>query len=129
MKFYIIVLMVLTSFSSIHANDSFNSEMSHFIGGGVMAGGVTATISRYYPEYREERGTIGFGVSSAAIIAFESVTVALSGNAKGQLLDIVSHISGSVLGAFLTDQCILSPVVSSSLTEGKYLGLAFQKSF
>lgn len=72
---------------------------------------------------------IGFLFSSAAIIVEQGIEVALHGNAKGQALDTISHIAGSALGAFVTDQYILSPVVNNSSAEGKYVGLALQHSF
>jgi len=115
--------------TQVQANDSLSSEMSHVIGGAVMAGGITVVVDRYYPEYRNDRGMIGFGVSSIAMIVFESVTIAVRGDAKGQLLDIASHITGSAFGAFVSDGYILSPIVHNSPVEGKYVGLALQHSF
>jgi len=115
--------------TQLQANDSFNSEISHVVGGAVIAGGITAMVDRYYPEYRNDRGMIGFGVSSIAMIVFESVTIAVRGDAKGQLLDIASHITGSAFGAFVSDGYILSPIVHNSPVEGKYVGLALQHSF
>ncbi len=129
MKFYKMVFIVLMGASSVSANDSLNSEMSHVIGGAVMAGGITAVVDRYYPEYKENRGMIGFGISSASMIIFESINMALGANVKGQLLDIASHVAGSAIGAFVTDQYILSPVINNSTAEGKYVGLALQHSF
>jgi hypothetical protein len=129
MQFYKMVFIFLMGLSSVSANDSFNSEISHVIGGAVMAGGITAVVDSYYPEYKADRGMIGFGVSSLTIIAFESVTVALRGDAKGQLLDVASHIAGSAFGAFVTDKFILSPVVENSTSEGKFIGLRAGVSF
>lgn len=129
MKFYKMVFIVLMGASSVSANDSLNSEMSHVIGGAVMAGGITAVVDRYYPEYKENRGMIGFGISSASMIVFESINMALGANVKGQLLDIASHVAGSAFGAFVTDQYILSPVVNNSAAEGKYVGLALKHTF
>lgn len=129
MKFYKMVFILLMSVSSVSANDSVSSEVSHVVGGAIMAGGITAIVDSYYPEYKEDRGMIGFGVSSAVIIAFESVTIALRGDAKGQLLDMASHVVGSAFGAFVTDKFILAPVVTNSTTEGKIVGLNLKYSF
>lgn len=123
------VISTLFVVSGLNANDGFNSEISHVIGGAAMAGGITAAIDRYYPEYREDRGMIGFGLSSAVIIAFESVTVALNGDLRGQLLDVASHVTGSALGAFVTDRYFLSPVLQNSSSEGKYIGMTLQHTF
>jgi hypothetical protein len=126
MKYFLISMLFA---AALNANDGFNSEISHVIGGTVMAGGITAAVERYYPEYREDRGIIGFGLSSAAILAFESVTVALNGDLRGQLLDVASHVTGSALGAFVTDRYFLSPVIQDSASEGKFFGLTFQHTF
>ena len=58
---------------SLHGAEDFNSEFSHFTGGAVLAGGVTALVDSYYPEYRSERGRIGFEISSAVIIVEQTV--------------------------------------------------------
>jgi hypothetical protein len=129
MKKYSLWIGGMALMTQLEANDSFNSEISHVIGGAVMAGGITAVIDRYYPEYRENRGMIGFGLSSAAIIAFESVYSAFHGDIRGQLLDVASHTAGSAVGAFVTDRYILSPVVQNSPTEGKYVGLVMKRTF
>lgn len=122
-------LMSMLFAAVLNANDSFNSEISHVIGGMVITGGITAAVDRYYPEYRQDRGWIGFGLSSAGMIAFESVTVALRGDLRGQLLDVASHVTGSALGAFVTDRYFLSPVLQDSASEGKYIGLTLQQTF
>jgi len=125
--FLVISIMLLTT--QLEADNSFNSEMSHFLGGAVLAGGITAVVDSYYPEYRDNRGMLGFEISSAAVIVQQSIECAVYGNASGQLLDAAVHIVGSALGAFVTDQYILSPVVSNSSTEGKYVGLTLQHFF
>lgn len=129
MKVYNVLIGSLLIASSVYGNDSFSSEFSHVVGGAVMAGGITAVVDQYYPEYRSDRGMIGFEISSLAIIVEQSVEFALHGNAKGQMLDIVSHVAGSAFGAYVTDQYILAPVVQNSASEGKYIGLALQHSF
>ncbi len=48
--------------ASAQANDSFNSELSHFAGGAAMGAGFTAVADHY--GYREHRGWIGFGIST-----------------------------------------------------------------
>ncbi|MCX6072757.1 MAG: hypothetical protein NTY39_00350 [Campylobacterales bacterium] len=129
MKSFKIVFIVCMSVCSVSANDGFNSEISHFIGGTVMAGGITAIVDSYYPKYKEDRGMIGFWISSASIVVEQGIEVALHGDAKGQLMDTVSHIAGSALGAYVTDQFILAPVVSDSKAQGTFVGLNLQHSF
>ena len=129
MKFYKMIFILLMGAGSVSANDSLSSEMSHVIGGAVMAGGITAVVDSYYPEYKADRGMIGFEISSVAMILESAVEFAIRGDARGQTLDAIAHIAGSALGAFVTDQYILSPVVNNSAAEGKYVGLALQHSF
>lgn len=112
-----------------YANNSVASEMSHAVGGIVMAGGITAVVDRYYPEYRDHRGMIGFGVSTVAIFVEQGVEYAQRGDAYGQLLDATSHMVGSAIGAWVTDRFILSPVVMNSSARGKYIGLEARGSF
>lgn len=124
-----IFIISACSILALHASDSANSEGSHFVGGAVLAGGVTAIVDEYYPEYKSERGMIGFEISSIATIVEQSIEYSINGNAKGQLLDAVSHIAGSALGAFITDKYILLPVLKDSSTDGKYVGLSVKHSF
>lgn len=123
MRIRILAILATLLLSNAQADNGFGSEFSHFVGGAVMAGGITAVVDSYYPEYKADRGMIGFGISSVAIAAEQTIEYALHGNAGGQLLDIVSHVAGSALGAWVTDKYILSPVVQNSASEGKYVGL------
>ena len=123
MRIRILAILATLLLSNAQADNSFGSEFSHFVGGAVMAGGITAVVDSYYPEYKADRGMIGFGISSVAIAAEQTIEYALRGNARGQLLDIISHVAGSALGAWVTDKYILSPVVQNSASEGKYIGL------
>jgi hypothetical protein len=113
---------------NIYANDSFNSEISHVIGGMVMAGGTTAVVNSYYPKYAENRGEIGFAVSSIVIIIEQSIEYAQRGDARGQMLDVFSHIVGSAFGSFVTDKYILSPVIHKSNNKTT-VGLALTHRF
>lgn len=115
--------------SSLYGADDFNSEASHFTGGAVLAGGITAVVDSFYPEYRADRGLIGFGISSAVGLLDQTIQYAESGRASGQLLDAAAHIAGSAFGAWLTDKYILSPVIIDSASEGKYIGLNVRHSF
>lgn len=124
-----IFIISACSVLALHASDGFNSEASHFAGGAVLAGGVTAIVDNYYPEYKSDRGMIGFGVSSIAVIVAQSIEYSANGNARSQLLDTASHIAGSALGSFITDKYILLPVVKDSTTEGTYVGLTLQHNF
>jgi len=129
MKKISLVIAATLMITQLQANNSASSEMSHVIGGTVMAGGITAVVNSYYPEYKENRGMIGFWTSSAVIVIEQGIEFAVRGDAKGQLLDATAHILGSALGAFVTDQYILAPVINNSHLEGKSVGLTLQHSF
>lgn len=128
MKFQALIFSTLFG-ATLYANESVSSEMSHVVGGMVMAGGITTVVDHYYPEYRSERGMIGFKISSAAVIVEQSIELAIHGNAEGQLLDVVAHIAGSALGAWSSDQYFLSPVIQNSASEGQYIGLNLHHAF
>jgi hypothetical protein len=129
MKKIFLVISTMLLITQLQANNSAASEVSHFLGGAVMAGGITAVVDSYYPEYRDNRGMLGFEISSVAVIVEQTIEFAFNGDAGGQLLDAASHVLGSACGAFVTDQYILSPVVSHSSAEGKYVGLTLQHFF
>ena len=124
-----ILIISACSVLALNASNSVGSEASHFAGGAVMAGGITAIVDNYYPEYKSDRAMLGFGISSVAIIAEQSVEYAINGNARGQLLDAASHIAGSALGAFITDEYILAPVVKDSAKDGTFVGLNVYHNF
>jgi len=128
MKRYMLIICCMFLNINIYANDSFNSEMSHAIGGMVMAGGTTAIVDAYYPQYADNRGKIGFAVSSIAIIVEQSIEYAQRGDARGQMLDAFSHIVGSAFGSFITDKYILSPVIRKS-NNNTIVGLALTHRF
>jgi glycerol uptake facilitator-like aquaporin len=115
--------------TQIFANDSLNSEFSHFAGGAVMAGGITAVVDTYYPEYKESRALIGFGISSVAIIAEQTIEYATNGGAKGQAMDAAAHILGSAVGTYISDKYLLVPTMMNSASEGKYYGLSVKYPF
>lgn len=129
MRWKLMLVTNLCIFSVLQANEDLSSEFSHFAGGAVLAGGATAIVDHYYPEYRSDREIIGFGISAIAVLVDQSIQYAEYGNMRGQLLDTAAHLVGSALGAWITDGYILSPVIQNSPTEGKYLGMNFHYSF
>lgn len=109
------MLSLLTA--SAGANDSFNSELSHFAGGAAMGAGFTAIADHY--GYREHRGWIGFGVSTGIGIAGELIERA-TGKGDFSALDAGANALGAAVGAYGTDRWLLAPVV---LPEQHYAGL------
>ncbi|WP_422836968.1 hypothetical protein [Aeromonas encheleia] len=102
--------------TSVQANDSFNSELSHFIGGAAMGAGFTAVADHY--GYREQRGWVGFGISSGIGVLGELA----SSNGEFSALDA----GANALGAYGTDRWLLAPVL---LPERHYAGLMSRYRF
>jgi len=124
MKFTRVLAASMLITSNAYATDSFNSEAAHFVFGAALAGGITAVVDNYYPEYREHRAMIGFGISSVGAVLESAYSYSENGNGRNQVLDALSHIAGSALGAYVTDEYILAPVIQNSASEGRYVGLS-----
>lgn len=116
----LIFLFSFLSITSLMANESFNSEISHFGGGIALGGALTAVGDHYYPE---NRAMFGFGVSSVGFAIEEMAATALHGNLAGNLLDIAAHTAGSAIGAMVTDKYLLTPVISQDKINGNFVGL------
>jgi len=118
MKKLILISLLFTTI--LTANESFNSEISHFGGGVAIAGALTAVGDHYYPN---DRAMFGFGISSVGFAIEEMIASAQHGNWGGNLLDIAAHTAGSALGAVITDKYLLTPVVSQDKMNGNFVGL------
>ncbi|GAA4498460.1 hypothetical protein [Pseudaeromonas paramecii] len=90
---------------SLSANDSFNSELSHFAGGAAMAGGISLLSHHYYPE--QDAFWMGFGLSSLAGVLGEGAQWASGG--RFSALDAGSHMAGSLLGATTVEHLYIQP--------------------
>jgi hypothetical protein len=104
---------ILITSPQCSASDSFTSEMSHVISGAAIAGYITHRYSE-----SEYRSWIGFGVSTAIVIAEQNYEISKVGNRSSQQLDMVAHALGSALGAWYTDKYLLVPLIKKS-----YVGL------
>ena len=107
---------VLITSPQCSASDSFTSEMSHVISGAAIAGYITHRYSD-----SEYRSWIGFGVSTAIVIAEQNYEISKVGKRSSQQLDMVAHAIGSAVGAWYTDKYLLTPIVKRN-----YLGLTIQ---
>jgi hypothetical protein len=87
MKFNRILAASMLITSNVYATDSFNSEASHFIFGAFAAGGITWVVDKYYPEYQENRGWIGFGISSVGAVLESAYEYKINGNGRNQAID------------------------------------------
>ena len=104
---------MLISSPPCNASDSFTSEMSHVISGAAIAGYITHRYSD-----SEYRSWIGFGVSTAVVIAEQNYEISKVGKRPSQQMDMAAHAIGSALGAWYTDKYLLVPLVKRN-----YIGL------
>ena len=103
------------------ANDNIKSEMSHAIFGGVVAGAATWGASDRWPEHR---ALVGFA-ASASLGVF---TEATSRNGFSAL-DAGSNALGAAIGALVTDEYLLAPVIRREAGHVSYIGVTFVKTF
>ena len=129
MLFFKKAVVILCIGTSLYANDGVGSEMSHLIGGVAAAGAVTYAVDAWWLEYAEDRGWIGFWVSSGVIAIEQFVEYKQHGDAQGQALDTAAHILGSAIGAYVTDKYLLSPIVKENLNGDKTYGVQLTKTF
>lgn len=110
------------------ANDSVQSELSHVVGGALVAGAATAISGRYGVE---DRRWAGFMTSVGASAVIEGVQIATNGRAqvRSSTLDFVSNAIGAAFGAWLTDRYLLMPVVTRDADGGRVLGVTLRMSF
>ncbi len=89
------------------ANDNFNSEMSHVLGGVAIGGSMAALSDHYWPS--QDRFWVGFGTTAAVGVLGEGVQYAVDGSFS--LLDAGSTALGGLMGAWLSDGLLLAPEV------------------
>ena len=119
---FILGLLLFSSGSKAQGNNSFSSEVSHFAGGMVAAGAMVVVSDYYWPE--QNRAWLGFTVSAVAGGLAELYQYSRDENtAENALLDAASHALGSAVGAYITDQYILSPVIRVDEGKGTFVGL------
>ena len=132
MKHSIVALttVVLTLWSGHGwANESFNSEFSHFAAGVGIAAAATAIADHYGAG--ENRAWIGFGTSVAISAVLEGVQIAANGSSQvgPSALDFASNLLGAALGAWVTDRFVLMPVVSKDAEGRRVVGVTARWSF
>jgi VanZ family protein len=92
-------LLVISSFAS--ASNGFKSELSHFIGGLIMAALVAYLVFKYSYQYKSKSVLIGFLVSSFYVTIDQLIDYVKDGEFLNQLLDFSVHIIGAIIGAYL----------------------------
>lgn len=100
---------MLLSASVSKASDSLTSEFSHVASGAVMAGYIT----KLFPE-SDNRAWLGFGISSAFIVAEQNYEISKVGKRSSQQLDMAAHILGSAVGAWYCDKYLLVPLIGKN---------------
>lgn len=117
MKFYfrLLFFLLLTPIGCVDANDSFNAELSHFVGNTALASAATIFVDKYWPE-TEHPAVVGFSVSASEAFLGEVVDYASGGHLSW--LDVAVGTVGAATGAFLTDQFYLVPKLEPHHTYG-----------
>ncbi|WP_292656244.1 hypothetical protein [Nitratifractor sp.] len=112
-KIFILSLCIFSPF--LNANNSVASEASHVIGGFAIGSIATGLTDYYFPEYRSERGWIGFWTNTAiAAIMFGIEMAQDSSDTSGELMDFGFSVLGGAFGAYTTDHFILTPVTTEA---------------
>lgn len=125
------IVKAVITFSLLFTTPAFAinevGESAHFVGGGLLAGAVTATVAdKYWPE---NRAVIGFIVSTAGIVIGEGIQMAGGESFASSLLDISCHTVGAAVGARVTDKYMLAPVARRTSTTGTTVGIAMIQKF
>lgn len=104
------------------AGNGAKSELSHAAGGAIIAGAITAISEDYWPE--RDRAWVGFTISSVAGVLGQWVEYNDGKNDKDEAaLDAAFHVMGSAIGAYVTDNYILMPVVKPQASGDTYMGV------
>lgn len=126
MKKIILIISALLFSTQSHADGSINtnSELSHVFGGALTAGALVAISDNYWPEY--DRAWVGFTVSAVAGGLSQYYEYARGTNDfRNAFADALSHAVGSAIGAYITDQYLLLPVIQQTNTD-TYVGVSIQ---
>jgi uncharacterized protein YfiM (DUF2279 family) len=110
------------------ANESFGSEFSHFVAGAAIASAATAVADHVGAE---DRAWIGFGTAVGISFVLEAAQIASNGSSQvgPSALDFASNLVGAALGAWVTDQFLLKPVVQRDSAGHQRIGLVLWKTF
>lgn len=92
--------------SAVHANDSFNAELGHFVGSGALASATTVVVDKYAPKVKRPALT-GFAFGASVAVIGEAVDRATGG--RFSMLDVVVGTAGAAVGAYATDQWYIAP--------------------
>ena len=109
-----IPLSGLLTGSVVEANDSVNSELSHFTGNAVIASVVSVVVHKYWPQVKKPART-GFIVSASEAVAGEAAEYATGG--KFSLLDVAAGTVGAAAGAYVTDKWYIAPRLNTQKGE------------
>ncbi len=121
-KFFFPVFFLLVCIQDIKADTNVYSEISHTIGGALLAGTISWASDRYLPEY--DRAWMGFGVSCVIGIASQYYEYNQGSNTADEAaVDAVTHVLGSAIGAYVSDRYLLRPVLKKVVARHYYMGI------
>lgn len=105
----------IVSMAPVSANDSFNSELSHFAGNAAIAGVTTVVVDKYLPKVKKPALT-GFIVSASEAVLGEVAERAM-GQGPISALDIAAGTLGAAAGAYATDKWYIQPKLDTRKNE------------
>lgn len=113
---WILLSCALTS-AAAQANDSFNAELSHFIGNTAIASISTVAVDKYWPENTNPAMT-GFTISASEAFLGEVADYAQGGHLSW--LDVGVGILGAATGAYATDKLYVAPTLDTQNGDKTY---------
>ncbi len=109
-------------------SSSLNSELSHVAGGGAFTVGISLLTEKYWPE--QNSTWVGFTVSSAFGILSQYYEYDHGTNTASEAaLDALSHVVGSAIGAYISEEYLITPEISPEPDGGTSLGIALHFDF
>jgi len=123
----ILICCCILCSSPATATTCLTSQLSHAGGGAIVAGAVTAAASDRYRS--EQRGLIGFSVSTVVAIVSEGYQMAKGETFSSSLQDVLANTIGAMIGAIITDKYILAPIVERDSAGTRKIGIVVQRHF
>lgn len=109
-----IPLLGIVVTSTVRANNSFNAELSHFVGNLALASVSTVVIDKFAPEVKKP-ALVGFAISATEAFLGECLDKVQGGQLS--MLDVAVGTVGAAVGAFATDQWYIQPRMNTDRQE------------
>ena len=103
------------------ASDGIYSETSHALFGAFAGGALTWGANYRWPEHR---ALVGFGAAAGLGVLAEAAS-----RNRFSALDAGAHALGAAIGATITDEFLLAPVIKREVGHAPYIGVTLVKTF